>query len=94
MKAPTHHPKANKKWPVTVTAKTRSGKALKATLRYIFLYRGQIVSRQSNYHFRGTYTDKSFVWPSNAIGIPLTLRCQIKTSLGTKSIDYSVRVRR
>lgn len=94
MKAPGHHPKANKHWPVTVTAKLPDGTDLKATLRYVFLYKGRIVSRQSNYHFTGHYTDKTFVWPSRAVGIPLTLRCQIVTTLGTLSIDYRVRVRR
>jgi hypothetical protein len=90
---PGHHPKANKKWPVTVTATSAEGKALKGTLRYAFLYKGRVVSRQSNYHFKGTYTDKTFVWPSRAIGIPLKLRCQITTSLGTRYVDYAVRVR-
>jgi hypothetical protein len=94
MKAPGHHPKANKRWPVTVTARTPDGTPVKATLRYVFLYKGRIVSRQSNYHFTGTYTDNTFVWPSRAIGIPLTLRCQITSKLGTIAVDYRVRVRR
>ena len=94
MKAPGHHPKANKKWPVTVTARRPDGTGLKATLRYVFLYKGRVVSRQSNYHFTGRFTDKTFVWPSRAIGIPLTLRVEIITKLGTIAIDYAVRVRR
>ena len=93
MKAPGHHPTADKRWPVTVTAHTPAGKALRGTLRYLFLYKGRIVSRQSNYRFRGKFTDKSFVWPSRAVGIPLTLRCQITTSLGIRHLDYAVRVR-
>ena len=43
LKAPTHHPKANRLWPITVTARTRSGKALHATATYKFLYNGQVV---------------------------------------------------
>jgi hypothetical protein len=94
VRTPGHHPKADRKWPVTVTARTPDGRALKATLRYVFLYKGRIVSRQSNYHFTGRYTDRTFVWPSRSIGIPLTLRCLITTTLGTRSVDYAVRVRR
>ncbi len=94
VRAPGHHPKANRRWPVTVTARTPGGRALKGTLRYVFLYKGRVVSRQSSYHFTGSYTDRTFVWPSRAIGIPLTLRCQITTTLGTVSVDYAVRVRR
>ena len=40
----THHPKANKRWPVTVTATTTSGKALRATATYQWLYNGQVVA--------------------------------------------------
>jgi len=94
MKAPGHHPKANRKWPVTVTAKTLEGEPLKGRLRYVFLYRGRVVSRQSNYKFTGRFTDRNFEWPSRAIGIPLTLRCQITTSLGIRFLDYAIRVRR
>lgn len=94
LRASGHHPKADKKWPVTVTATSPDGTPLRGTLRYVFLYKGRIVSRQSDYHFKGTYTDKAFVWPSRAIGSPLTLRCLITTSLGLRSLDYAVRVRR
>jgi hypothetical protein len=41
--APTHHPKAGKRWPVTVKCYTASGKALHATAKYQFIYNGQIV---------------------------------------------------
>jgi hypothetical protein len=41
--APTHHPKAGKLWPVTVACRTRSGKAIRATATYQFLYTGQVV---------------------------------------------------
>ena len=43
LSAPTHHPKANRFWPVTVTAKTHSGKPLHATATYQFVYQGQVV---------------------------------------------------
>jgi hypothetical protein len=41
--APTHHPKANRLWPVTVTARTRSGRPLHATATYQFVFQGQVV---------------------------------------------------
>jgi hypothetical protein len=43
LRAPTHHPKAGKLWPVTVTCRTRSGKAVRATATYQFIYNGQVV---------------------------------------------------
>lgn len=45
VKAPTHHPKANALWRITVTAKSRSGKPLRATAAYQFLLHGQVVAR-------------------------------------------------
>ena len=41
--APTHHPKAGKRWPVTVTCRTPSGKGVRATATYQFIYQGQVV---------------------------------------------------
>ena len=43
LRAPTHHPKAGKLWPVVVTCRTPSGKPVRATAKYQFLYNGQVV---------------------------------------------------
>jgi hypothetical protein len=42
--APTHRPKADRLWPITVTARTSSGKALRATATYQFVYNGSVVA--------------------------------------------------
>jgi hypothetical protein len=47
LSAPTHHPKAGKLWPITVSARTRSGKGLRATATYQFVYHGQVVARRA-----------------------------------------------
>jgi hypothetical protein len=44
LSAPTHHPKAGARWPVTVTCRTRSGKGIRATATYQFVYNGQVVA--------------------------------------------------
>jgi hypothetical protein len=44
LKATTHHPKANRLWPLTVTCRTSSGKAVRATATYQFVYQGQVVA--------------------------------------------------
>ena len=44
IKAPGHRPKANRLWPVTVTCRTPSGKPVKATATYQFVYQGQVVA--------------------------------------------------
>ena len=45
LEAPTHSPKANALWRITVTAKSRSGKSLRATADYQFVLHGQVVAR-------------------------------------------------
>jgi hypothetical protein len=42
LRAPTHHPKAGALWPITVTARTRSGRSLRATASYQFLFQGHV----------------------------------------------------
>lgn len=44
LSAPTHHPTAGKRWPITVTCRTRSGKGIRATATYQFVYNGQVVA--------------------------------------------------
>jgi hypothetical protein len=114
LNAPTHNPKANALWRITVSAKSRSGKALRATADYQFLLRGQVVARshpspnadprsacakagncrRSPWPFRGRYRD-TLIWPARSAGIDLTFRVVVKVKgLGTRNLDYSVRVRR
>jgi hypothetical protein len=101
LKAPGHHPKAGKKWPIEVTARTKSGKAVHAKASYQFLFNGQVVAtrypfkRTSPYPFKGKYRDRTFVWPARAVGYKLTLRVVVQTkSRGTRKLDYWVRVKR
>jgi hypothetical protein len=114
LKAPTHSPKANALWPITVTVRSTSGKPLRATADYQFLLRGQVVARShpspnanprsacakagncrhSPWPFRGRYRD-TLIWPARSTGIDLTFRVVVKVNgLGTRNLDYSVRVRR
>jgi hypothetical protein len=114
LEAPTHKPKANALWRITVTARSNSGKALRATADYRFLLDGQVVARphpspnadprsacakagncrHSPWPFRGRYRD-TLIFPARSAGIALTFRVVVKVKgLGTRNLDYSVRVRR
>jgi hypothetical protein len=44
LSAPTHHPKAGARWPITVTCRTSSGKGIRATATYQFIFDGQVVA--------------------------------------------------
>jgi hypothetical protein len=106
LKAPNHSPKGGaKNWDITVTAKSNSGKALRATAVYEFLYNGQKVSTQypnpghpkggtHPYSFRGSYKD-TILWPARAAGYSLTFRVVVSVpGMGHQNLDWKVRVRR
>jgi hypothetical protein len=96
--APGHKPKARKRWPVKIVAKTSSGKAVSGTVQYLFLFNGTVVSTRSCLDvgttpckFRGTYRDVLH-FPARAIGQSFTLQFVVKSSLGTKKINYPITV--
>lgn len=100
MRAPTHRPKAGRRWPVRFTASYR-GRRTRVRLRYEFLYGGRVVSRQnpgplrrSGYRFTGHFTDREFVWPARAAGYRLTFRAVLSNRYGTRRLSYWIRVRR
>jgi hypothetical protein len=44
LRAPTHHPKAGRPWPITVTCRTAAGAPMRATAVYQFVFQGQVVA--------------------------------------------------
>jgi hypothetical protein len=106
LSAPTHTPRAGKVWRITVSARTNSGRPLRATAFYQFLYGGRVVStqypdpghppgrRHSPYSFFGSYSDP-IRWPRRAVGYRLTFRVVVRVrGRGTRYLSYWVRVRR
>jgi hypothetical protein len=115
LKATTHSPKANAAWPITLTVRSHSGKSLRATATYQFVYNGQVVAtrypspkadlhskcnkegtcRHSPYPFTGRLRDPTVTWPARSAGVALKFRVVVKVKgIGTRNLDYSVRVRR
>ncbi|QEC46744.1 hypothetical protein FSW04_03515 [Baekduia soli] len=103
---PKAQPRADHGWVITVTARTASGRNLRATAFYQFLFDGQVVSTQypspgkragtahRPYGFTGRYRD-TLLFPARAAGIPLTLRVVIRVAgKGTVKVDRKIRVRR
>ena len=103
--APNHAPKAGTKhWRITVTAHSRSGRALHATAVYRFLFKHRVVSTQypnpghpkggkHPYAFTGRYRD-TILWPARAVGIPLIFRVVVRVrGKGSVNLDWKVRVK-
>ncbi|MBX5442179.1 MAG: hypothetical protein IRZ32_11720 [Solirubrobacteraceae bacterium] len=106
LEAPNHTPKAGgTDWRITVTVRSPSGRPLRATATYQFLYNGQVVAtrypnpghRRSGkrpYAFRGRYRD-TILWPKRAAGYTLTFRVVVAVrGQGRENLDWRVRVRR
>lgn len=100
LQAPTHHPKVDKRWPVTVTT---SLKNVRTTAYYAFLFRGRVVQRREidphhqasghkRFAFRGRFRDPTVTWPKRSLGFPLTFRVVLHNRCGTKHLDYVVTV--
>lgn len=91
--ATTHRPRVGAPWPITIEAHDRKGRPLRAEVRYQYLFGGAVVAHRSHYRFRGVIHD-TFHWPARAAGLPLTFRAVVTTPLGTRRVDYPVRVRK
>jgi hypothetical protein len=91
--APNHQPTVNAAWPITITARDPDGRPLRAEVRYQYLFAGSVVAHRSHYRFKGTFHD-IIRWPKRSVGIPLTFRALVSTPLGTRRLDYAVRVKR
>lgn len=90
--APGHHPRADRPWPITITARSYAGKALSGRVRYEYVYGGQVVARRSNYRFRHGRFHDTITWPKTSIGFPLVFRPVVTTSRGVVRLPYSVKV--
>ncbi|MGA2470105.1 MAG: hypothetical protein ABSG64_05390 [Solirubrobacteraceae bacterium] len=91
--ASTHNPKLNVKMPISVTA-TLHGKPAHASAKYEFLFSGAVVSTQyvshnKHFTFTGHYAD-TLIFPSQALGEPLTLRVVINSDGHTVNLNWAI----
>jgi hypothetical protein len=95
--APTHHPKAATRWPIRIVARDAQGHDVRGTVRYAYLYQGQVVLRQDpkgKRSFSGQFRDSHLAWSKRTIGLDLTFRAIVDTKLGQANLDYTVKVHR
>jgi hypothetical protein len=76
-----------------IRAHDAAGRPLSAEVRYQYLFAGSVVARRSHYRFRGSFHD-TLRWPARSLGAPLTFRAVVTTPLGTRRLDYVVKVKR
>lgn len=90
MHAGTHHPTVGARWPVQFRA-TRSGRGVRATVTYEYLYGGQVVAVKAHHTFTGYFAD-ALIFPAEAVGYPLTFRAAITSGGSTVNLDYAIQV--
>jgi hypothetical protein len=84
--APSHTPPVGgEKITILVTKGTQK---LRGSVKYQFLFEGQLVNSQPGKTFKnGVYHD-TLQWPAAAIGKKLTVKMIITTNAGTTSLSY------
>jgi hypothetical protein len=94
--APTHHPKVNVKWPVTITATNGTGQAVRGTVTMQILFNGNPQGKVDNgkvYRFVGTWREKpgqEITWPKQSSGVPLEFEAIVKALHATVKKTYAV----
>ncbi|HYY04806.1 MAG TPA: hypothetical protein VE736_13040 [Gaiellaceae bacterium] len=97
--APTHHPRANAPWPVTVRVTNAAGRPVSATLTMRILFNGTPVGKVDNgrvYHFVGTWREKKgeeITWPPASRNQPLAFEAIVHAQGKTVKQTWAITVR-
>jgi hypothetical protein len=92
-----HTPKAGETWPIHITAHDTHGHRVHASVRYAYIYGGEVVKRIDPHgpnDFVGDWRDHHFEWSKTTIGLELTFRAVVDSHLGQANLDYAVKVHR
>lgn len=86
----THHPTVGRNWPLQLTA-TRNGHPAQVTVTYEYLFGGRVVAVRAHHTFTGHFSD-ALVFPTSAVGEPLTFRAAIRAGSTSINLDYPIQV--
>ncbi len=95
--APTHTPRVNTPWVITIRATDLHGKPIRARLTMRFLFAGVPVGKVDNgrtYTFTGTWREKKgneIEFPASARGQPLTFQALVTARRQTIKLNYWVK---
>ena len=99
LQAPTHIPRVNKPWVITIRATDLHGRPLRARLTMRFLFGGVVVGKVDEgrtYTFVGTWREKKgdeIKFPPEARGQRLTFQALVTARGHTLKLNYWVRAR-
>ena len=95
LSAPTHTPHAGDRWPIRITAHDRNGHRVHGTVRYAYIYKGEVVNRgepKGDKSFVGAFEDHHLAWSKRTIGLVLTFRAIVDSHHGQANLDYDVKI--
>jgi hypothetical protein len=92
LRAPNHAPKIDKPWIFTVRVTDAAGHPLDGTLDVEFLFKGQVVGRDTppTHTLKNGHWREKLKFPAPAVGQPLIFRVVAHTSRGTLVLDWPV----
>jgi hypothetical protein len=94
--APTHRPRVNRPWPVTIRATDLQGHPIRARLTMRFLFSGVPVGKVDNgrtYTFRGSWHEpkgQEIKFPASSRGQRLTFQALVTARGQTVKLSYWV----
>jgi hypothetical protein len=97
--APTHTPRVNTPWPISIRVTDRLGHPVRARLTMRFLFAGVPVGKVDNgrvYTFTGTWREKKgqeIKFPAASRGQQLTFQALVTVRGRTTKLNYAVRPR-
>jgi hypothetical protein len=97
--APTHHPKVNQPWPVTIRVTDAAGKPIAASLWMQILFAGNPVGKVDNghiYHFVGSWHERKgneITWPPASSGQPLAFEVIVHAKHKTLKRTWAIQVK-
>jgi hypothetical protein len=99
LSAPTHRPRVNRPWPITIRAMDRTGRPIRARLTMRLLYSGIAVGKVDNgrvYTFVGAWREpkgQEIKYPAAARGQRLTFQAVVTARGQTIKLNYWVKPR-
>jgi hypothetical protein len=97
--APTHTPRVNAPWPISIRVTDRAGRPIRARLTMRFLFGGVPVGKVDNgrvYTFVGTWRERKgqeITFPASSRGQRLTFQALVTARRHTVKLNYWVQPR-
>ena len=90
-----HAPKVNQAWSYSITVTDAKGHPMSGTVDIEFALAGQVVGHDTppTHPIRNGRWHDTLQFPAQSVGVPLDVQAVVRTSLGSSTLDWAVKVR-